>query len=294
MTTFDNHKALWMWEFSQQAEKSLPEACATARNLAGADVLLVKVLDGADWMRLYDPAGYASLSQFQADAAAAAAGGVTVIPWVVPHGVDPAGEAAAHAALGPVLMVDLEPYPGFWTGPIANLPVYLAALRAGGVAELHISIDPRQSAIDALGGVHAFADAADGLHPQCYWTDFQQPALTVVPLIRALSTAALVYPVLPGNGAAQDLADVWTGAQAAGCEGVSCWRLGSMTAQQLAGFANLRVPDAPPPGPSMDERIAELDAKLATISTGLQRLNDVLAKRFQLLRAALDPDNPPA
>ena len=296
LTIFDHHKALWMWEFSQQAEKSLPEACATAKNLAGADLLLVKAMDGVDWMSLYDPGGYASLAQFQADAAAAAAGGVTVVPWVVPHGANPAGEAAAHAQLGPVLVCDVEPYPGFWTGSAANLPIYLQALRQGGVRELHISIDPRPAALAALGGAGAggWAPLVDGIHPQCYWTDFQQPALSVLPAIQNLSTAAHVYPVLPGDGAAADLADVWNAAVGAGCQGVSVWRLGSMTAPQLAGFANLAVPAPPPPGPTVDERIAALDAQLADMSGELARLNQVLTKRFLLIRDALDPDNPPA
>jgi len=306
MTIFDNAKALWQWEFSQQAEQTLADAAATAKNLAGATILLVKLMDGTDWMSLFDPQGYSSLAQFQADAAAAQANGVTVIPWVVPHGQDPAGEAAAHAQLGSVLMVDLEPYRGFWTGPASGIPTYLQALRAGGVKEIHVSIDPRAAAVAAIGGYHVL-DPADGIHPQVYWTTFQQPAADVVPMIQAIFEPGgpLVYPALPGEGTASDMAAVWTAAQGLGCDGVSVWRLGSMSSQQLAAFANLVMPASTPPpqGGTMtpDQVNAAIAAAIAPLQTQidaqallLSRLNDVLAKRFQLVMAALDPANPPA
>lgn len=303
MTVFDNHKALWMWEFRVQAEKTLPEACATAKNLAGAELLLVKAMDGTAWMALFDPppadssssGGYGSLAQFQADAAAAAGQGVTVIPWVVPHGQNPPAEAAIHAQLGPVLMVDVEPYPGFWTAPAGNLPAYLQALRQNGVRELHITIDPRPSALAALDGPGTFTGYVDGVHPQAYWTDFAIAPLSVLPMLQALQShptpdhrppTPAVYPVLPGDGNAQDLADVWQAAQAIGCPGVSVWRLGSMDAIQLAAFARLTTPDASHPTPPLEERVAGLEGQLA-------RLNQVLTKRFIAMREALDPDTPP-
>jgi hypothetical protein len=302
MTLFDGHRALWMWEFSRQAEKTLADACQTALNDAGADILLVKLMDGSDWMRRYDPNGYASLAQFQADAAAVAAMGVTAVPWVVPHGADPQAEAAAHAQLGPALICDVEPYTGFWTGPAANLPVYLQALRAGGVRELHISIDPRPQAIAALGGAGGFAGLVDGIHPQVYWTDFQTPALSVIAMIRSLLSAAAgeeqattsgpqVYPVLPGNGSAEDLADVWTLARGAGCTGLSAWRLGSMDLGQLNNVKRLDFPAAPTP---LEQRVANLEAGADAVLATLSRLNEVLLKRFEAIRAALDPASPPA
>ena len=182
MTVFDNARALWMWEFSQQAEKTYADAAKSARNLAGATVLVAKAMDGLNWIGSWDPGNINYAAEWKSIAASAAADGVTLVPWVVPHGQDPAGEAAAHGALGPALMIDLEPYPGFWTGPNAYIPLYLQTLRAVGVTELHVSIDPRATAIAAIGGA-AVLDGVDGLHPQVYWTDFQQPALDVIPMM---------------------------------------------------------------------------------------------------------------
>jgi hypothetical protein len=297
MSTFDGRKALWMWEYSQQAEKDVASACATTSDLAGASLLLVKVMDGSDWMSLYDPGGYGSLDQLQADAQAAAARGVTLVPWVVPHGQDPESEAAFHAELGSLLVVDVEPYPGFWTGPASNLPAYLQALRNHGVMELHISIDPRGPALTALGGLRSFAQLVDGIHPQAYWTDFGQAALSVVPMIQAVGGAAPVYPVLPGDGTAADLAAVWSQAEAGGCSGVSLWRLGSADADRLAAFKGLQVqsqPDPTPSGLSLEQRVGELENTVQTLTVALSRMNDVLVKRFQGVITALDPQNPPA
>ena len=54
-----------MWEFSQQAEKDIVAAARTARALAGAGLLLIKVMDGLDWMELYDSGGYGSPERFE-------------------------------------------------------------------------------------------------------------------------------------------------------------------------------------------------------------------------------------
>ena len=243
MAVFDHRKAIWMWEFSAQSEQSYPEAATAAKNLAGADLLLVKVMDGADFMQLYDQGSPGSVDDWHAANAAIDAVGLPALPWVVPHGP---GDAATHAALSSILMVDLEPYPGFWTADAGSIPAYLGALRDGGVQEIHVSIDPRPSAVQALD-VATWASTADAIHPQVYWTDFQQDALEVMPMLRQLRnlTGKPIYPVLPGNGAAQDLADVWLLAQALGCPGVSVWRLGSMDQDQLAAFAALRFAPAP-------------------------------------------------
>jgi hypothetical protein len=296
MTVFDGRKALWMWEYSQQAEKDITAACATVTG-AGATLLLVKAMDGADWMNLYDPGGYGSLAQLQADAQTAQGLGVTLVPWAVPHGTDPEAEAAFHAELGSVLMVDVEPYPGFWTGPASNLPVYLQALRSHGVKELHISIDPRGPALTALGGLSSFAQLVDGIHPQVYWPDFQQPAQSVVPMIQALGGAAPVYPALPGTGTPGDLASVWNQAEAGGSSGYSVWRLGAITPEVQAALPQIAVtaqPDPTPTGLSLDQRVSDLENSVQTLTVALSRLNDVLVKRFAGVIAALDPNNPPA
>jgi hypothetical protein len=176
-----------------------------------------------------------------------------------------------------VLVVDLEPYPGFWADSADGVPAYLAGLRAGGVREIYVSLDPRPQALAALGAASWAAQTA-ALLPQCYWTDFGVAAESCLAQIVACARlSAPVVPVLPGDGAGS-YAGFWPAARALGCSGVCGWRLGSMDAAALAAFAALDV--APPPDPcaALHEQIAALTSE-----------RDQLAATLDRVRAALTP-----
>ncbi len=273
---FDNQRALWLWMFSAQAERTWVDALRTAQSLAGAGVLLVKAMDGQRWMSDFDnaPAAIYGPKALRGLQQIGAAQGCNVVPWVVPHGRD---DAPAHAALGAALVVDLEPYPGFWTDSADGVPAYLAALRAGGVREIYVSLDPRPQALAALG-VPSWVAQATAILPQCYWTDFGVAAEACLGQIAACTRLGVpVVPALPGDGAAS-YADFWPAARALGCGGVSGWRLGSMDAAALAALAALDV--APPPDPCavLHEQIAALTGE-----------RDRLAATLDRVRAALTP-----
>ena len=275
-TLFSGRRALWLWMFAAQAERTWAEALATARQLAGAKVLLVKALDGQTWMSAFDSGqgaldGLARLRQLQD---VAAGQGCEVVPWVVPHDRT---DAAAHAALGTPLLVDLEPYARFWTDTAAGVVAYLAGLRAGGVRELYVSIDPRPAARAALG-VAEWAQTVTGLLPQLYWTDFgTTPEACLVYLAQCQALGAPVFPVLPGDGAAA-FAGFWAAARAQGCAGVSAWRLGSMDAAALRSFAGLAV--APLSG---EDDLAALRQQLAALAAERDGLRATLAAVRQAL-----------
>ncbi|HEY7293768.1 MAG TPA: hypothetical protein VH916_01960, partial [Dehalococcoidia bacterium] len=198
---FDNQRALWLWMFSAQAERTWADALRTAQTLAGAGVLLVKAMDGQLWMSEFDnaPAAMYGLKALRGLQQMGAAQGCTVVPWVVPHGRT---DAAAHATLGELLVVDLEPYPGFWTDSADGVPEYLAALRTGGVRELYVSVDARPQALATLG-VASWAGETAGILPQTYWTDFElAPEGCLAQVAACARLGAPVVPVLPGDGAA--------------------------------------------------------------------------------------------
>ncbi|HZQ35763.1 MAG TPA: hypothetical protein VFD32_07510 [Dehalococcoidia bacterium] len=273
---FDNQRALWLWMFSAQAERTWADALRTAQTLAGAGVLLVKAMDGRRWMSDFDnaPAAIYGPKALRGLQQLGAAQGCSVVPWVVAHGRD---DAPAHAALGQTLVVDLEPYPGFWTDATDGVPLYLAALRAGGVREIYVSVDPRPPALAALA-VAGWAAQTTAILPQCYWTDFGLAAEICLGQIAACARLDVpVVPVLPGDGAA-GYAGFWPAARALGCNGVCGWRLGSMDAAALSAFAALDV--APPPDPcaALRDQIAALTGE-----------RDQLAATLDRVRAALTP-----
>lgn len=246
MTVFDGHRTVWQWMFSAQAEGTITAAATTIHQYAGADVLLVKAMDGQAWMSQFDTVPTA-ISGSQALAAAIAEGtkaGITVVPWVVPHSL---ADAAAHAAVGPTLVVDLEPYTGFWTDSAANVSGYLAALHAGGVQNVFVSIDPRPSATAALA-IDGWAHTVAGLLPQTYWTSFQRPYSECVGYVQTLQGYGVpVYPVLPFDATPSDASGFWQACLALGCTSPQLWRLGSADGAELHTFGQLAVKRTPPP-----------------------------------------------
>ena len=244
MTSFNGHKLVWQWEYSQQAEKSAAAAAQTARTLAGADILLVKAMDGPYWQYLFDPLSPDNLAQFtqQADSAAPS----TVIPWCVPVGPMDADLHSTLQAYGDgTLVLDVEPYRGFWKGGDFN--AYLDRLIGYGPArddyQCWVSIDPRPSAWDALN-VDSWADRVAGLMPQLYWPDFGENPWNCVTYLQRCINALNPQRVVPVFSAVSDPADLtafWDVAAEYTCIAPALWRLGSATAEQLQAFGALTI-----------------------------------------------------
>lgn len=258
MSFFDGHRVVWQWQFLAQGEQTIPAVAATLAQYASADVLLAKAMDGTQFQGAFDyaPHSIKSLADWHAAVAEGATAGIQVFPWVVPHHV---GDATAHAQLGETVIVDLEPYPpDFWSDGAAAVPHYLDGLRASGVQNIFVSVDPRPARLADLG-FDAWARSVKGLLPQLYWTDFQQPMSACVPmLVNLMAYGVPVIPVLPYDGSATDVANFWTAAQQVGCRGVSLWRLGSANAAQLRAFGAL---DVTAPVDPRDQQIAQLTAE---------------------------------
>ena len=286
-------KAIWIWEYSQQAEQQIEQVAETALQLAGCDTVLLKAMDGTDWMSAYDRGTGAidGLETWQATVRRGAVAGINVLPWVVPHGQSPASEAGLHVQLGQTLICDIEPYTGFFTAGPGNVPVYLAALREAGAGRIYASIDPRPSAIAALD-VSSWASLVDGFLPQVYFTDFGGDPLDVIPMLgRVCALGKPVVPVLPGIAQAGDLRSVWALAQVLGCTGVSVWRLGSMNRDQLQAFAGLGMQS-----PSTDSgQAAALQWRITVAEKALAAAGELLAgvdgpARSGLVSAVADID----
>src|SRR5579884_3880175 len=105
VSSLANRRSLWIHQYDQLAEESIAAICATAKQYAGADLLLKKLYDGArlmDGSIDHDPLAPASLADFRAQQAAAAALGVALLPWI---NVTQHDQAALHAQAGPALVL---------------------------------------------------------------------------------------------------------------------------------------------------------------------------------------------
>ena len=250
------NRSAWLHQFDQTAEGTITALAKTIRADAATSIILVKAMDGQSFMAGADtaPAAIGSVGDMSRRIAEGIAAGVTVIPWVNALGV---ADATAHAALGPVLVVDAEPYPQFWqNGQIVSgdFARYLRLLRAGGVAHLYVAIDPRPLAQTALE-VAAWAPLVDGLLPEMYWPDFgvAPDGTEMTSLIAAMAALGRPWaPVLPSTGAAGEIGRFMKACSGvATCTGVSLWKLGIADLSTLQAFAQAPVVgDQPAPSPS--------------------------------------------
>jgi len=242
------HRALWIHQMDELGEKTIEEAAKTALTDAAADTILLKAFDQLKYMATYDtaPDAVSSVSKWQQLASRAEAVGVTLIPWVVPGNHT---QAQTHAILAPSpIVVDLEPYTQFWTDTAGAVAEYITTLREGDVSEIYVSIDPRNPQVAQLD-VASWAHLVDGLVPQMYWPEFQQPEGAVIPRLDA-AIAGLGVPVYPAysyDASGPDLATAWADALGYGVTGCSLFRMGVANAQQLQAFATLQLPAKPAP-----------------------------------------------
>lgn len=104
--------------------------------------------------------------------------GIEFTPWCVPKGHWPYIEAELACEVLEVtnrLILDVEPYQWFWTGPWANLHTYMKEIRDKHPnAWIGLSFDPRYGQYDKYAAIHfdEWLPYVDALLPQDYWPTF--------------------------------------------------------------------------------------------------------------------------
>jgi len=164
----------WVWQFNQDGE---PERIRETLAQHGLGIAM-KTHDGTNWMSKWDTSRNA-LSGPQQIAKIASffeAGGVPFHAWCVVKGNDPMIEASMAASViasgARSLSIDLESYPGFWTGTQFAALQYTGLLRnAQPDATIMTTIDARPWEYDRIP-IREFAAASNAIAPQVYWSDF--------------------------------------------------------------------------------------------------------------------------
>ncbi|MGE3795920.1 MAG: hypothetical protein AB7I38_18620, partial [Dehalococcoidia bacterium] len=252
----------------------------------------VKTIDGLAWMSNFDthPAHVDGIGKVEQLAAMYQSQGLTMRPWVVPHGREAWGITAADegalagkiaARSGGVLLVDLEPHepaPGggayYWRDDLGaagdEVRAYVAAFLANGGRELWLVPDARPGRMPSFADWWAL-DQVTRVMPQVYWTDFRLGYRDA--LNRAVSTltnagvrrVANIWPVLPANATPEDLAAAIAYVHELGLGGVSVWQRANLDEDDVAKIAALpdpwasaSTPTPPPPAttpPSTQESV---------------------------------------
>jgi len=293
----DNQRLLQLWMYSAQAEHTLEASIEIAKQ-HGYSGLLIKSLDGVTWMGHIDPWPDAirSTSQAAEQKVWVNNAGLLYCLWTNPlyyedsRMIDQAHMTADLANVADALFLDVEPYPQFWGAnrPTGKAAGFMFAIRERAPdAYIVLQPDPRPARFRELRP-EEWLPHVNAISGQHYWSDF---GTTPESLTRALEMRDLynlpVYPTLPGNAPVDQLSRAVELLTEWEITGYVAWRLGSMSAEQLAIVGQGQSD----PEISREEHIANAiavtngwNARLLEIIEELQQMNSEMEDVEQTLR----------
>lgn len=233
-------KLLQVWQWGNTTLQSVLDQ---ARSY-GFTGLLVKALDGPNWMGDFDdsPDALSSVTDVQRQAGVAHSQGMYYFAWTNPRQfqiqlqTDLTAEVA-NACDG--VLLDIEPYTQFWGpwAPIGLAAQFMTLLREKAPrAYIGLQPDPRVSALASLR-ISEWVPLADSIWGQHYWNDFQSDPTEE--LVHAAALGMLysmpVLPTLPGNGTGFPLDAI------SKFPGFAVWRSGTTPEATLALLGQLPV-----------------------------------------------------
>jgi murein DD-endopeptidase MepM/ murein hydrolase activator NlpD len=257
-TPYDGKIAVWHWKGDSIVETSIDAVVNTLRTWAPhVSQIFVKTSDGTKWQGTYDTDralaidGPASVKRW---AQTLEANGMEFHAWSVPKGRDVNAEAdlIAETCVQPgvkSMILDIEPYAGFWEGGRELIRPFMARLRKGVPADFHIGIavDPRAHHYNSIYPDEWFP-FINSVHMMAYWESFQRPVIETID--EAFNTwrhyGRPLFPILQGNAQKADM-DVARrrSVEQHGAKGLSWWRLGMIGSTEW-GAVNVPISvDAP-------------------------------------------------
>lgn len=256
-TPYDGRVALWHWKGQVLPHNSIDEVAQHLKRMAPrVTEVFVKVCDstlesGADWQGRWDSnAGLAVTGPERIDRWVSALGryGMNFHAWCVARDLDAEAETGliVQACRRPgvrSLILDVEPYEGFWTGGREGIRPYMLRIRRQLPAGFHIgmSVDPRRHHYGSIWPAE-WRPFVNSVHPQVYWAIFGVlPEVALKEAWQVWGDYGLpVIPVLQGDAEAREMRAAHNlSTQRHGAPGVSWWRLG------VIGEAQYRALDHP-------------------------------------------------
>jgi hypothetical protein len=210
ITPYDNKIAVWFHTGDSVAEQTIDQLAQTIRRYASAvSQVWVKTSDGGDWMGKYD--SKTSMAITGPDAIRTwvmtlQRYGLEFHAWAVPRGLNVDAEASVILQACQVpgvrsMILDVEPYNGFFQGPREAIRPLMLKVRAGLPSAYHIAmtVDPRSGHYADIYPDEWYPFIGS-VHLQLYWGTFQRtPADT---LSEGYTTWAKfnrpIFPVLQG------------------------------------------------------------------------------------------------
>jgi murein DD-endopeptidase MepM/ murein hydrolase activator NlpD len=269
-TPYKNAVALWHWKGDAVPENTIEELARNIQQSAPAvKQVWVKTSDytptaGAQWMGYWDTKrnlaidGPASIDRW---VAALAQFGLELHLWVVPRGGDMTAETnlIIQACQRPgvkSLILDVEPYAGFWIGGQAGVRPFMTRIRRALPGSFHIglAVDPRQRHYETIFP-REWQPFVNSVHPMAYWeTMRRQPDDVLAETFEVWgSYGKPIIPALQADAQPQDMAIARDLALARhGAQGLSWWRVGVIGPSQWQVInkpitGSITPPAEPPP-----------------------------------------------
>ena len=271
-TPYDGKIGLWHWRGDSVAENTIDDLCQTIKTHAPeVKAVFVKTSDytastGPQWMGYWDNKralaidGPASIDRW---VTTLQKHGLEFHAWCVPRGADVEREAdlIIQACLRPgvkSMILDVEPYDGFWMGGKDGIRPFMVRVRRGIPGSFHIGItvDPRPQHYEHIYPLEWYP-FVNSVHPQDYWSTFRRsPDVVLEETFRVWG--GFGRPIIPAlQGDAESVNDMRAAHNLAvttyKSPGVSWWRFGVMGPAQFAAInipitvgKTPEVPETPP------------------------------------------------
>lgn len=274
-TPYDGKIAIWHWKGQGLPEDTIEELAANIRRDAPAvSQVWVKIADGNSWQGTFDSGDMAVNGVADVDrwVQTLERFGLEFHAWIVLKGVDIDGEAniMIQACQRPgvkSLILDVEPYAGYWEGGSTRIRPLMLKVRRGLPARFHIgmSVDPRGHHYNSIFP-DEWSPFVDSIHPQSYWTSFIREVDDTLQEVQAVwgTYGKSIIPALQGAAPVGEQRE----AQSISTErykwkGVSWWRYGV-----IAEWSAINTPvvvsddnttdtpsEQPPPGTAYGEEV---------------------------------------
>jgi murein DD-endopeptidase MepM/ murein hydrolase activator NlpD len=256
-TPYDGHIGMWHWQGGAVQESTIEQLVSNLkRRVSNVTQLFIKTSEGTSWQGEFDSKpnlavnGPEDLTRW---GEVLQRYGIALNAWCVPRGIGSIQEEArvmietCNHPMVNSLILDVEPYQGYWDGTQAQIRELMIAVRRGIPADFHIglSVDPRPWHYASIYP-ESWKPFVNSLHPQVYWVDFSStPEASLqqmyetwlqygVPVVPLLQVTAPVNEIRGAHG----LATARFGAKA-----LNWWRYGVGTTAELNAL-NLPIPDS--------------------------------------------------
>ena len=266
VTPYRNKVAVWHWRGDSVPENSIEEfAQNLRRNAPNVSQVWVKISDytreaGAQWMGYWDNKralaidGVASIDRW---VQVLTQYGLEFHAWAVPRGADTEAEArlliqACTRANVKSLILDVEPYAGFWLGTREAVRALMARLRRGIPPTFHIGmcVDPRSRHYNSIYPLE-WQPFVNSVHPMVYWETMRRTPEDVLKETFDVwgSYGKPIIPALQADAPADSMRAAHTLAtQRHNVQGLSWWRIGVISQWSVINTPIQPNTQPPPPG----------------------------------------------